>query len=73
MNSIDEAIYYGKLSSKILEEALGEPLPELGESYWGDAMRRTNNDPILAAHMAAREMGHSLSSLSAIGILDHGN
>jgi hypothetical protein len=65
MHPIDEAIYDGTLTRELLAEHASLPLPDVGVSYWGDAMRETG-DAVTAARRAARRMSTSLASLAAV-------
>lgn len=65
MHPIDNAIYTGTLTRQLLLDHATRPLPPIGDSYWGDAMRACIS-PEGAAVRAANQMGVALASLSSV-------
>lgn len=68
MHIIDEAIYSGTMTHDLLTEHAAMPLPAPGHSYWGDRMHE-GHEPLVAARLAARDMGTALAALAALGAL----
>lgn len=62
---IDRAIYTGTLTAAMLREHAALPLPDEGESYWGDAMREVG-EPARAARHAAKAMGAAAESIATV-------